>query len=45
MLDLRHNNIVYGDDLAQGWVTTTLSQGAGFQSGMAAAPLDRVCGE
>ncbi len=44
-LNLRHEGIVYGDNLAQGWVTTTLSQGAGFQSGMAAAQLGRVCGK
>lgn len=44
-LNLRHEGIVYDDNLAQSWVTTTLSQGTGFQSGMAAAQIGRVCGK
>lgn len=44
-LNLRHEGIVYGDNLAQSWVTTALSQGTGFQGGMAGTQIGRVCGK
>lgn len=44
-LNLRHDGIVYDDNLAQSWVTTALSQGTGYQGGMAATQIGRVCGK
>lgn len=43
-LDLSHDEVVYGDGLAQGWATTLWTRD-GSASGAHAAQLDKVCGK